>query len=446
VSFIQGAFAPKPLHTREQVMAMMIAVADELNMPDKRGACIIAGMTVSQEVGAGGQFWCPGNHADPCFDADPDRFPHDSLGNDSRSVGLYQQQTSGPNDPNPWGWGGLYGDPEGTRKRMDLHDSTVLFMGSLKRSPYAANNALEANKWAQTVQRSGVPDAYAKHWGPVNELYDRVAKGQPPVPAAPDNRPDFNEIDQIGWDHEDPHGSIRSRPPINWFIHTQEANSNATDLAAWMRSTTGNNAVSYHYTVHEDPNDHGVTVVDVIDTDLYSWSVLDANVFSINGCFAGSFAGWTREQWLSKFGRAIDVMAYLAVQDCKKYPTISANVIIPPYATKGPGISDHKFVTQALGIGNHTDVGNGFPWDVFTVAVRKYVEGTVPPPDVPSQPPPKQLTDRQLLQENWDQLRGIDGKGWPQLGGQTLVNALGEVRDKVCGTTDYHDWKVGQTQ
>jgi hypothetical protein len=51
-----------------------------------------------------------------------------------------------------------------------------------------------------------------------------------------------------------------------------------------------------------------------------------------------------------------------------------------------------------------------------------------------------------LLQENWDQLRGIDGKGWPQLGGQTLVNALGEVRDKVCGTNDYRDWKVGQTQ
>ncbi|PKR87152.1 N-acetylmuramoyl-L-alanine amidase, partial [Pleomorphomonas diazotrophica] len=55
-----------PLLTREQVMAGLIRVADELNMPDKRGACVIAGMTISQEVGVKDndppferRFWCP---------------------------------------------------------------------------------------------------------------------------------------------------------------------------------------------------------------------------------------------------------------------------------------------------------------------------------------------------------------------------------------------------
>ena len=43
---------------------------------------------------------------------------------------------------------------------------------------------------------------------------------------------------------------------------------------------------------------------------------------------------------------------------------------------------------------------------------------------------PRDLTDRQLLEEIWDQLRGPGGKGWPQLGGKTLVDAVAELRAK----------------
>lgn len=39
----------------------------------------------------------------------------------------------------------------------------------------------------------------------------------------------------------------------------------------------------------------------------------------------------------------------------------------------------------------------------------------------------------QLLQDVWDQLRGPDGNGWPQLGGLSLVDALAEVRDQLGG-------------
>ncbi|MGV7669162.1 N-acetylmuramoyl-L-alanine amidase [Mycobacterium kansasii] len=49
----------------------------------------------------------------------------------------------------------------------------------------------------------------------------------------------------------------------------------------------------------------------------------------------------------------------------------------------------------------------------------------VPPPVLP--PPPNLRTDRELLQEIWDQLRGQGGNGWPQLGGRTLVDAIAEV-------------------
>ena len=87
--------------------------------------------------------------------------------------------------------------------------------------------------------------------------------------------------------------------------------------------------MSYHYTVSEDPRDHGVTVCDVVDTDDASWSVLSANNRSINLCFAGSSAKLDPAQWLAQ-SRAIDVAAYLAVQDCRKYG-IPLTVIALPY-------------------------------------------------------------------------------------------------------------------
>lgn len=41
------------------------------------------------------------------------------------------------------------------------------------------------------------------------------------------------------------------------------------------------------------------------------------------------------------------------------------------------------------------------------------------------------MTDRQLLQEIWDQLRGPSGKGWPQLGGKTPVDTLADISAKL---------------
>lgn len=43
------------------------------------------------------------------------------------------------------------------------------------------------------------------------------------------------------------------------------------------------------------------------------------------------------------------------------------------------------------------------------------------------EPKKLELTDHVLLQEIWQQLLGPEGKGWPQLGGKTLVDALAEL-------------------
>lgn len=143
-------------------------------------------------------------------------------------------------------------------------------------------------------------------------------------------RPDFNEFPI--WSRNN---SPRSGKPTMFLLHTQEGGGGdaaAENLAKWFQN---GNSVSYHYTISQ-ASDGGVTVVDCVDTDRASWSVGNANSISINLCFAGSRAAWTREQWL-KQGNAIDVAAYLAVQDAKKYG-FSTLVVPPPY-TNGTRVS-----------------------------------------------------------------------------------------------------------
>jgi hypothetical protein len=193
-------------------------------------------------------------------------------------------------------------------------------------------------------------------------------------------KPDFNEYTNFSNNCQS-----RNKTKIDLFlIHTQEGPGNADSLARFLRSTeNGSNPVSYHYTISEDPGDHGVTVVDVVDTDLASYSVANSNNRAINLCFAGSRAGWTRQQWLQQ-SRAIDCAAYLAVADCRKYQ-IPIRVLAPPYSQPPPGISDHRYCSKFLRDGNdHQDVGDNFPWDVFAAAVKKYANQAPAPAPVPA--------------------------------------------------------------
>lgn len=293
------------------------------------------------------------------------------------------------------------------------------------------------NGWVEGQDPNGLADRKI-YWNRALSMGERILPNPEGIPIVPTNRPDFNELNKIGIENGS-HSSIRSQLPRNWFAHTQQGNGNAEDLFNFLMSTSGESAVSYHYAIAEDRNDHGVTVVDVCDTDRYSWSVLNANVFSINACFAGSFAEQTRDEWLANYRNAIRVAAYLAVEDCKKYPTIPAIVIPPPYANHGGGISDHRFVTKALGIGSHTDVGgpmgppwNGFPWDVLDADVKSFLAPVTTGPDTP--PPvvdtapvkrfPEDWTDREIGIESLRQLRGPSLSGWHQLENKSVVDYL----------------------
>jgi N-acetyl-anhydromuramyl-L-alanine amidase AmpD len=291
---------------------------------------------------------------------------------------------------------------------MDLHLSTREFLTRLKKAGYNASNAQTANDSVQAVQRSGVPQGYKPHWDQINQLYDRVSQGVQSMPKA-----DYQEYPK--WS---PSSSSRNGTKVDLFLlHTQEGGGGdhaADDLAVFLGNPA--NQVSYHYCV-STASDGGTTVVDVVDTDEESWSVLSANPRSINLCFAGSRAAWTRDQWMGQ-AHAIDVAAYIAVQDCKKYG-IPIVVNPPPYKQQA-GISDHAYVTKILKDGTHTDVGPNFPWDVFTAAVSKYAGAAQAPAPVKAWP--QSATDRELLEYIAAQL-GSGDPSWPSKG-MTL-------RDKV---------------
>lgn len=286
-------------------------------------------------------------------------------------------------------------NPEHLNRGIDFAGS-VADMQRLAQYLLSVRSHLEQVIWENpdTGQRVGVAggddvtatpyysDDYQNHR---NHVHVRVSQ---PIPLPSETtllRPDFNEYPV--WS---PNNQSRQGTKVDLFLlHTQEGAGNADSLARWMKGPVG---VSYHYTVSMDPKDKGVTVCDVVDTDLASWSCLSANNRSINLCFAGSFSAWSRDQWMAN-SRAIDTAAYIAVQDCRKYG-IPLTVIAPPYVGRA-GITDHNYVTKILKDGTHTDVGPNFPWDYFAERVKFWTNPTTTPPA----PTPQPLTGRQLLEQ-----------------------------------------------
>lgn len=306
---------------------------------------------------------------------------------------LYCGQADGYGGPDPAGW------------IVVQSRSGTWEYGHIVRAPdiHVGGTVVAGQRIATINPNSGTNGGVAPHLhlSYMPDGYDPAAKSDPMPRLAgaadptggtmSEPRPDFNEYPVWSPNNQSRNGI---RPDL-WIIHTQEGNGNADSLARWLGGPV---SASYHYTISQDPRDNGVTVCDVVDTDLASWSVLSANNRSINLCFAGSSASWTREQWMRQ-SRAIDVAAYLCVKDCQKYG-ITPNVIAPPYANRaGNGITDHAYVTKVLGDGTHTDVGPGFPWDYFGQRVYYWANpAPAPAPRPPAPPaPPAPATDRQVL-------------------------------------------------
>ena len=176
--------------------------------------------------------------------------------------------------------------------------------------------------------------------------------------------PVFDESTEI----RSPYHGSRGGTEVLWFVlHTEDGNSpSARHLARYL--SNNQDEVSYHYTVDNDGH-----LYNVVDTNRYANSVLQpGNSKSINLAFAGSKAGWSRQTWFDRMRHGIDVAAYIAVRDARRYG-LQTRVISPEEARRGvSGITDHNGVRIATGRGTHTDVGAGFDWDYFRQKVDEY--------------------------------------------------------------------------
>lgn len=99
--------------------------------------------------------------------------PHDRVGHDSASVGLFQQQPYIPG--RSWGWGAI-------SQCMDVSYSTNAFLQPLLKILNRPSKAV--TMLVQTVQRSAFPLAYAR-WEPLGWALLAAGGGTPPPPPAP---------------------------------------------------------------------------------------------------------------------------------------------------------------------------------------------------------------------------------------------------------------------
>ena len=174
------AFADKPIRTREQVAREVHAVSLARRLDEL--ATVIALMTISTEVGHNDrngdrQWWCPFNRKDP----QSQRFANDSECDSGLSSGYFQQQVSAPGASGaPWGWGGLFGDLNGNRKRMTLAEAADMFLAALSDDyTQARNNPALAGEFAQRVQRSVSGDRYAQNWDEAWAVLRRALASEP---------------------------------------------------------------------------------------------------------------------------------------------------------------------------------------------------------------------------------------------------------------------------
>lgn len=282
------------------------------------------------------------------------KIPHDKVGSDGKSVGLFQQQVVMGNG---WWWGDA-------ATCMDPTLSARLFFDRLRKLDYN-NEARSPGRFAQDVQGSSFPDRYDKRMTDAAALYnliDTPAQEGAHVPDSPITRIQISP---------NKHSGGRN---VDWLaMHTQQARSSAANLANYL----GNRANEVSYNAIADETE---TVL-IVPYDENPWAASNANSRADHFCFAGSFAEWTREQWLDPDkdddGVNQDLMmwrgaAWLAERSvARNIPLVYVGKAGVDSGTRG--VVGH--VDFGAWGGGHTDPGRFFPWDVLIERARAIVAG-----------------------------------------------------------------------
>lgn len=325
--------------------------------------------------------------------------PHDAVGSDGKSVGLFQQQIV--QTANGYWWADC-------ATCMDPYKSAALFFGRLKKLDYNGSNS--PGSYAQAVQGSAFPDRYDTRMADAQALYDRLAGGTTvPDYGITKTMYGFNATSVGIGNSNGPRGST----PYG-VLHTQEAPSTAVNLANFCNNSANtNNPVAYNVVVDDED-----TIV-IVPVNEGPWAAADANNIGFHLCFAGSFAGWDTGKWLStdeSDGLNEDKMLWRGARAmagaCQEFgipAEFAGDGGRSGWPVKPRGIVGHRDFGQRGG--GHADPGNGFPIDEFIRRVRTFTN----PESNPGGTVPKSL---------------VDGKEY--------------TTDQFAQFADYHAWRADQ--
>ena len=314
------------LDTRDGYVRRIIAVGESMGVSSRGCVIAIATMLVETQIKLYANPKVPESMA----------LPHDAVGVDGMSVGLFQQQVRRGNGGSWW-----WGDAEAC---MNPETSARMFFERLAQRDYGRG---DAGEHAQAVQQSAFPDRYAQRMSEAQALYDRLAGG-----TRVSKYYDVDMSQQFGF------GRPRSTANlVGVCIHTTEsgAGASARDVAAYQaRSQTGS------YNVLVDDRERVLCNTD----DWQVWATGNkGNDVLLHLAFVAQ-ASWSRAEWLAH-SDMLRMGAGVVRQWCDRYRFPVRKVTVAML----PGILGHVD-TQAWGGTDHYDPGPNFPWDEFLQMVK----------------------------------------------------------------------------
>lgn len=159
---------------------------------------------------------------------------------------------------------------------------------------------------------------------------------------------------------------------IEWLVlHDMEsANSNgaAEGVGAWFRNHQVR--ASTHYGIDND------SIQQYLALTTIPWGAPGANLNGIHYEQMG-LARWTREQWMEKAKPTLDRTAWLLARNHRRLEAANVHVPLRPLSdddirSHAHGVTTHRQLTRALGIGSHTDPGTGYPLEWVLRRAREY--------------------------------------------------------------------------
>jgi len=402
-------------------------------------ATVLTLMAIAVEVGAkddegNPQYWCPSN---PTNWPESNNFPHDSTSDDNRSSGYLQQQPGPAGEP----WWGT------TENMMTLEQAANTFQDRLADDyTRAINNPTLAGAYVQRVQGSQFPDRYAAKWSEAWALVRAVvADGDAPLPPATGSGFTGDPV----WLEEVLRAELGDRLVVEDGWADRGVGGTMGNIWGVMIHHTGNSRAAVATIRDGRPDLEGPLSNCLITPDGKCYLIA---VGPCNHSGRGSYPGIPTNN-----GNSVLIGFECAWPDIKpdgsynsaqRWP--DAQIVTMRDATAA--------VLKKLGYGSDRVIGhkeyagaaqgkwdpgnmdmNWFRGEVGKDLAGQFVDVSPipsPTPPVPVDPPtlPKPAnprTDRVLLEETWDQLRGPDGHGWPMLGNLTIVESLAMLHTKV---------------